>query len=87
MNGNVDLDGIVFDLMVEKYGLKEVLEFDFDFDNAVYSDGFINALEDGLVPEMKLHSTTANNGYYANQQEYHHVCVNDECFKMYFVEK
>ena len=84
MNGNVDVDGLVYSIIENNYSLKEIIESEIDFDNAVYSDNFIKAIKDGLVPVLELHNTIENAGYL--QDEYHHICINNECYKMYFKE-
>lgn len=82
MNGNVDLDGLVNDILIETHGVKAFVESGIDFDNAIYSDGFLDAIEDGLVPTLELHKNTHKAGYI--QDEYHHICINGDCYKMYF---
>jgi hypothetical protein len=84
MTGNKDLNGLVDSVLTDNYSMKEILDSDIDFDNAIYSDGFIEAICDGLVPVLELYSTIYKKGY--EQAEYHHVCINNECFKMYFKE-
>lgn len=85
MSGNVDLDGDIFNILIDEHGLKEVLFSDFDTDNAIYSDGFVSAIEDGKIPMLELHATDSHRMYNA-LEEYHHVIINDECFNVYFKE-
>lgn len=83
MNGNVDLDGDIFNILVEEHGMKEVLMSDFDTDNAIYSDGFIKAIKDGKIPMLELYPTDSHR--FSNElEEYHHVIINDECYNVYF---
>jgi hypothetical protein len=83
MNGNIDVEGFVFDLLVNEYGLKAVLESNFDTDNAIYSNGFVLAIMSDKVPTLELQSTTSHR--YSNElEEYHHVIINDECYNVYF---
>lgn len=83
MQGNKDVDGIIFDILVEEYGMKAFLESNFDTDNAIYSNGFISAIEKGLIPSLELNSTDSHR-YHNENEEYHHVIINDECFNVYF---
>jgi hypothetical protein len=85
MNGNKDLDGLVYDTLCENYSQKDLLKCNINFDDAIYSNGFIDAIINGLVPNLELHSTVSNAGYL--QDEYHHIFIGEKCFKMYFTEK
>lgn len=81
MSGNVDLDGEILDILTEAHGYKEVVFSDFDTDNAIYSNGFIYAIEEGKTPELELHeSHEMKQGI----REYHHVIINDVCYFVYF---
>ena len=83
MQGNEDLEGVVFDILIEEHGQKAVLNSDFDTDNAVYSDGFIAAISDGKIPMLELHKTDSHR-FHNELKEYHHVIINDECYNVYF---
>ena len=84
MSGNLDVNQEIFDIMVEYHGQYEVCMNGFEMDNAIYSNGFINAVEDGKIPMLTLHSTlTRSEG---NLTEYHHVIINDECYNVFFTE-
>jgi len=83
MNGNIDLDSDILDILIEEHGQMEVMTSDFDTDNAIYSDGFISAIEDGKIPMLELHSTDSHRGH-NELEEYHHVIINDECYNVYF---
>jgi hypothetical protein len=83
MTGNIDVDGVIFDILVEAHGQKAVLNSNFDTDNAIYSDGFIASIESGLIPELELHSTDSHR-FHNELKEYHHVIINDNCYNVYF---
>lgn len=85
MNGNIDLDGDIFNILVDEHGMKSVLDSDFDTDNAIYSNGFIKAIETGKIPMLELHQTDSHRSY-NELNEYHHVIINDECYNVYFKE-
>ena len=80
MQGNKDLEGVIIDALIENCGHESVLMSDFDFDEAIYSDGFINAIEKGLKPTMNITESFNAKG----NEEYHHVIINDTCYVMYF---
>jgi hypothetical protein len=83
MNGNIDIDGEILNILINEHGQKAVYSSDFDTDNAIYSDGFISAIEEGKIPMLELHSTDSQRRF--NQlEEYHHVIINDECYNVYF---
>lgn len=86
MNGNIDLDGVIFDILVDNYGMKTVVFSDFDTDNAIYSDGFIQAINAGKIPTLELKDTDSHR-FYSELEEYHHVIINDECYNVYFKAK
>lgn len=83
MQGNKDIDGEVFDLLVDEYGMMEVIESNFDTDNAIYSNGFVKAIEEGKIPTLELHNTDSHR-MFNELEEYHHVIINDECYNVYF---
>ena len=76
MNGNLDVDGVIFDLFVNEYGMWAVCNSGISFDEAIYSDGFISAIENGWMPKLELKSSTQR------INEYHHVIINGECYSM-----
>jgi hypothetical protein len=80
MRGNIDVDGCIFDLLVDNFGMSEVCSSIISFDEAIYSDGFICAIEEGKVPSLEVVENCKKN----NSREYHHVLYNDECYVMYF---
>lgn len=83
MNGNIDLDGEILNILCDEHGQREAIFSDFDTDNAVYSDGFIAAVEEGKIPMLDLHPTDSHRKY-NDLEEYHHVIINNECFNVYF---
>ena len=85
MLGNRDIDGEISDILRNEHGLKNLLYSNFDTDNAIYSDGFIKAIEDGKIPMLELHDTTSQR-FYNELTEYHHVIINGECYNVYFKE-
>lgn len=80
MSGNIDIDGEILNILIDAHGQKNVYLSDFDTDNAIYSDGFISAINSGLVPELELSKSFESK----RNQEYHHVIINDECYFVYF---
>ncbi len=81
MNGNIDVEGQIYDILVSEYGINEVMSLGIDFDSAIYSDGFINAINNGLVPSIEnIHESFSGK----LDKEYHHIIIDDKCFVMYF---
>jgi hypothetical protein len=83
MNGNIDLDGVILDVLTDEHGHGAVYSSEFDTDNAIYSDGFILAIEEGKIPMLELHATDCHR-FHNELEEYHHVIINDECHSVYF---
>lgn len=83
MNGNIDLDGDILNILIEEHGQSAVMLSDFDTDNAIYSDGFISAIEEGKIPTLELFPTNSHR-FHNELVEYHHVIINDECYNVYF---
>ena len=79
MSGNKDNEGVVFNVLMNAYGKGAILS-DIDFDNAIYSNGFVSAIESGLIPELEIIPSFMPK----KDKEYHHVIINDECYIMYF---
>ena len=76
MDSNKDVEGVIFDILVDKYGQKTVCELDIDLDNAYMSNGFVNAINNGLTPMLP--------GMVSESMEYHHVICGTECITLYF---
>jgi len=83
MRGNLDIENVINDILIDAHGCSEVYSSDFDTDNAIYSNGFIDAIEEGKIPMLELHNTDSHR-FYNELEEYHHVIINDECFNVYF---
>lgn len=83
MNGNIDLDGVILDILADEYGMSEVCNSEFDPSSAIYSDGFIKAIEEGKTPTLDLHPTDSHR-FNNELSEYHHVIINNECYNVYF---
>ncbi len=83
MHGNIDIDGIVCDILTNEYGHSDFYSSDFDTDNAVYSDGFICAVEERKTPTLEPFPTDSHR-FHNDLEEYHHVIINDECYNVYF---
>jgi hypothetical protein len=83
MEGNIDLDGIVYHIFIDTYGHAKFFASGFDTEAAIYSNGFIDAIEDGKIPTLDLLPTDSHR-FYNELEEYHHVIINDECFNVYF---
>jgi len=83
MNAQRDVDGVIVDILVEKYGAKEVLlDTNIDWDAALFSSGFIHAIESGLTPVLS--SIKKEEIHIAENFEYHHLLTEDFCYKVYF---
>jgi len=83
MRGNIDVDGHIFNVLANEYGMSKVCASDFDTDTAIYSDGFIDAIEDGKTPVLELFPTDSHR-FYSKYTEYHHVIIDDTCYNIYF---
>lgn len=83
MDANVDLDGAIYDMLIEDYGQKAVVLHEFWSQDVLYSNGFIAAVKAGKRPTIELHSTDSHR-YFHELEEYHHVIIADECYNVYF---
>lgn len=81
MNGNIDVDGVICDLLVNANGWDAVMSTGITFDDVIFSDGFVGALENGLTPVL---STIEKSFMQKKSNEYHHFIFEDECYVMYF---
>lgn len=81
MSGNLDVEGVIYDLLIDEYGFVAVIEHDIDFNLAIYSDNFITAIEEGLIPDLNRIEDASAPVMFG---EYHHMIFNDECYKVYF---
>lgn len=83
MRGNIDVDGVVYDALISEYGHEAFFSSNFDTDNAIYSDGFINAIKKGGTPTLDLFPTDSFR-FHNELTEYHHVIIDNECYNVYF---
>jgi len=81
MQGNLDVECEIFDIMVNEYGMSEVCNSGINFEDAIYSNRFIEAIENGSIPCLEL---VDNSEMIRGEKEYHHVIIDDVCYKMYF---
>ncbi len=81
MNGNIDVDGEILDILTAEYGMAVAMECEINFDDAIYSDGFVHAIESGLIPQI---DTISKSFERKKEGEYHHLIYNDECYVIYF---
>lgn len=81
MDGNKCDD--VFDIMVDNYSMMDVCNSSIDFCEAIFSNGFIFAMENGMMPILGSEMCTFESKH---EQEYHHVIFEDKCYVMYFKE-
>ena len=71
----------VFDLLADTFGMSAVCNNPTDFEQAIYSRGFMNAIDSGLVPvSLELIPSFKTK----SSAEYHHIIVDGECYVMYF---
>lgn len=71
----------MFDILAENFGMSEICSCGIDFEEAIFSRGFVNAVESGKMPI--LDSLTESYKMKRNE-EYHHIIIDDECYVMYF---
>jgi hypothetical protein len=76
MEANLDVEGVIFDILVDKYGQYAISECGYSFDELLMSNGFVSAINQGLTPMMP--------NMISKSMEFHHAIINNECIKMYF---
>ena len=81
MIGNLDVNNVIMDLMVDTYGWSALGQTKWMNDNIIYSDRFIDAINEGKTPELDLIETM---GQSKSEQEYHHCIIEDVCYHVYF---
>ena len=81
MVGNIDVEGVISDIISNEYGCGVVYSSGFSFDDAIYSDGFISAIEKGLIPNIEMIEPSHT---VRKSQEYHHMIIDDVCYNVYF---
>jgi hypothetical protein len=81
MSGNLDINNDIFYILVDKYGMGKLMNNIIDYNEAIYSDGFIRAIEDGKTPilDSEVESWKPKSG-----SEYHHLIYDDICYVVYF---
>lgn len=81
MWGNDDVEGVILDILIQEYDHKRVIFHEIDFSDAIYSNGFISAIERGAIPQIEgIHPSYQRK----REGEYHHLIFNDECYCVYF---
>jgi hypothetical protein len=78
-----DLECFIDELLTNEYGYDAVMNFEIDFCDALYSSGFIFAINEGGIPrieKIQLSGAALRGG------EYHHLYYNDTCYVVYFNE-
>jgi len=75
----------VFELMAEKYDWSQLCNHTIEYDQAIFSDGFIAAMERGQMPILGTEKESGTNRH--GNQEYHHLIDNDVCYVVYFTEE
>lgn len=81
MIGNLDVNNVIMDLLVDTYGWSVLGQTKWMNDNIIYSDRFIEAINEGKTPELDLIETM---GQSKSEQEYHHCIIEDVCYHVYF---
>lgn len=74
----------IFDEMASHYGMDVICSQAVDFEEALFSNGFINAMENDLIPILGSEHLAHEQ---KSEQEYHHFILNDKCYVIYFEEK
>lgn len=73
----------MYNILVDYYSNHEVAHHPIVFEEAIYSQGFVSAVERGLKPEIsQYHEAHLSK----SEKEYHHIIFNDTCYVMYFSE-
>jgi len=81
MSGNLDIDGDIFNILVDKYGMKKIVHHIINYNEAIYSDGFIRAMENGKTPIL---DSEVESYKPKSEGEYHHLIYDDICYVVYF---
>jgi|JI6StandDraft_1071083.scaffolds.fasta_scaffold541844_1 hypothetical protein len=71
----------VFDALVDEHGMGVVCADEIAYDEALFSNGFLSAVDAGRLPILGSHRPSFESKM---DQEYHHMIVGDECFAVYF---
>lgn len=81
MNGNIDIEGVIVDSLINEFGCNDVFSNGLFNEDTIYSDGFINAFNNGLMPIL---GSEHESFMPKKEDEYHHFISNDKCFVTYF---
>jgi hypothetical protein len=81
MDANKDNDGFIANLLADEHGMGVVCNHEFDYFDALFSNGFVRAISDGKMPII---GTEAPNHLPKRNTEYHHVIFGEECYVVYF---
>ena len=84
MEGNIDVEGVIYDIVINSIGMSEAMSLGIDFDSAIYSNGFISAINNGLIPDFSTLKISNAHSNSLCDTEYHHIIIGDECFVVYF---
>ena len=84
MIGNIDVDNTIYnDVLLQNYSYTELNDNGWMTDDIIYSDGFISAIERGLIPALKKFDTDSHR-FYNELEEYHHAIIDGVCRNIYF---
>ena len=83
MDANKDVNAVVLNVLIDYYGMSAVFNSEFDWEECLYSNGFVHAIQQGLVPVLGTESESFKP---KRDGEYHHFISNDECYVVYFKE-
>ena len=74
----------VFDLLADHYGMREVCNGNIDWCEAIFSNGFILAIKNGMIPVLGSEKESVGPRY--GENEFHHFIYEDICYKIDFKE-
>jgi len=84
MRANKDEETLVFDSLVEENGMSEVCNNKFCYEDALFSNGFVDAFEDGSLPILGSEIKAEDWDKRHCGKEYHYAILNDECYVIFF---
>lgn len=73
----------VFDMLVDEHGMGIMCNHEIDYNEALFSNGFIYACENGMTPILGSHQDTFEN---KGDEEYHHMIFDGVCYNVFFKE-
>ena len=71
----------VFDFLAEHYSMAEICADEISYSEALFSNGFIHACENGKMPILGSHDDTS---CIKGADEYHHLIYDDKCYVVFF---